>query len=250
MNTRKKAILNLLLTLVLTLGLFNPIGVIAQTTPEPQEEDGVPGVLILEERTFFTQEELREFIPPQEVRDEFSSMTDAQQFRNRVRVHAYYPLIPHLTQHPNRRMTSQELQLWIQAYEEMGGLSVFELEVLYLLNEIRVENGLEPYTLCPNLSMAARMQSQLTSQFGFWGHEDPFYGRPRDRVNLFDQSRTTILENATGGMIPSRSVSSWMNSPGHRALILSEAHSVIGIGRSAGGGVYMKTTTPAERVFQ
>ena len=138
------------------------------------------------------------------------------------------------TTHPNRPMTQGELQAWIQEYNSRGGINAFELEVLYLVNEIRAEHGLHPYILCPYLSMAARLATQLHADgHTLVNHVDPIYGTPYARVLLFAQATDTIGENlAPRSSTPSSVVSGWMNSPGHRRSILSEGNTFIGIGNT------------------
>jgi len=140
------------------------------------------------------------------------------------------------TRHPDRPMTEQELQAWIERYNEQGGINALELEILYLLNEIRVEHGLQPFTLCPYLSMAARLSGQLARDgIRFTRHDDAIYGTPHQRANLFypfDASFSVVLENLMMGpiILPEGPVNSWMNSPGHRDHILNPNRIYIGVG--------------------
>jgi len=135
------------------------------------------------------------------------------------------PAIPH----PNRVMTEVELQAWIGSYNELGGINAFELEVLYLLNNIRAEHNLQPFSLCPRLSMAARLHTQLMREFDFIGHEDPLYGSAGDRGLFFDV--LVASENAgAGASTPENRVRGWMSSPGHRQLILASSMTHVGIG--------------------
>jgi len=93
--------------------------------------------------------------------------------------------------HPNRAMTDQELQEWIDRYNRDGGLNALELEILYLINDFRAEHGLEPLRLCPYLSMTGRLTAQMSRdgirpEARFANNiTDPFYGRTRARALLF-----------------------------------------------------------------
>jgi len=136
------------------------------------------------------------------------------------------------TPHPNRRMTNAERDAWIDEYRNLGGINSFELEVVYLLNEIRLERGLQPLGICPDLSMASRLMSQLMfehHQGGRTYHQDPFYGSPWDRT-LFFNPAITAIENLSWQSTPSSVIESFMNSPGHRNSMLSSSRSYIGIG--------------------
>ena len=254
-----KRFLSVLMTLVLTLGLVSPVRAMAEEVePEPpslprayddwlwydflRQPTQIPGRLVLDERTFFTQDELREMIPPLEVRTRFQGMTEGALVFDLPRGyrHGYYPPSWTSRPHPDRRMTDQELSEWIEEYRLLGGLNVFELEVIYHINEIRAEHGLTPLTICPYQSMAARLGSQLRLR----QHADPHYGRPADRLMLFDptfdRERASVGEVITAGAIPMHSVTSWMDSPGHRAIILRPHHRYIGVGQHSAGQVVAK----------
>jgi len=133
------------------------------------------------------------------------------------------------SRHPDRAMTDEEVQTWIETYNELGGINAYELEVLYLLNNIRAEHDLQPFSLCPRLSMAARLHTQLMREFDFIGHTDPFYGGAPSRAILFGEPMA--WENARAGLPnPERTVDGWMNSPGHRRLILTPSALTLHVG--------------------
>lgn len=165
------------------------------------------GVHILE-RVLLTQAEIRSLIPL-------------------ARTHRETRMSPH----PYRRMTEQELAAWNKEYDELGGMNAEELKVLYRINDIRASRNLHPYILCPALSRASRLHTNLMTDHDFFDHIDPFYFGPPDRSILFKGPTSTVVENsirgATGSM---RAVDSWMNSPGHRIQIVSTRHQYIGIG--------------------
>jgi len=136
--------------------------------------------------------------------------------------------------HPNRPMTEQELQAWIERYNDAGGINALELEMLYLINAIRIEYDLNPLILCPNLSMASRLTSQLTRyhEVRFERHTDPFYGSSTRRAQLFSPYTIGVTESIQGGPVTSGSsaIAGWLNSPGHRAQMLSPNMVYIGVG--------------------
>jgi uncharacterized protein YkwD len=145
-----------------------------------------------------------------------------------------------MSPHPNRAMTQQELAEWNREYDSLGGMNSFELEVLYLINTIRIENNLTPFGLCPALNKASRLYSNLVDELNLTGHHDPFYGAmqtvtPTDAVTerallfdstLRDRPRSFVGENSSGRgsvySVPQGAVNNWMHSNGHRGQILSE----------------------------
>jgi len=136
--------------------------------------------------------------------------------------------------HPDRPMTEQELQAWIERYNEQGGINTLELEMLYQINAIRIEYNLSPLILCPNLSMASRLTSQLLRDgVLFERHNDPFYGSSTRRVQLFSPATIGVTESIQHGPIRpggSGPINGWMSSPGHRAQMLSPNMVYIGVG--------------------
>jgi len=142
---------------------------------------------------------------------------------------------------PTRRITDAEIATWIEEYRELGGINAFELEVVRLINEIRVGYGLNPLAISMELSMATRFHSQDMYENNFLAHISPNNGR--DRTVRFGHQNidTRVLgarENAGGSSggrrTPEQQVDAWMNSPGHRAAILMEGAVSIGVGRTGG----------------
>ena len=136
----------------------------------------------------------------------------------------------------NRRLTNIEIDTWIEEYQGLGGINSFELEVIKAINEVRTEYGLTPLLLNPELSLAARFHSQEMTDLNFFSHQSHIYGRPIDRANIFGHSNAQegfygIGENLFRGLAtPGGVVRSWMNSPGHRSMILNSDATSIGIG--------------------
>ncbi|MDR2168055.1 MAG: CAP domain-containing protein [Clostridiales bacterium] len=129
----------------------------------------------------------------------------------------------------NRAMTDSELNNWIAEYASNGGASAFELEVVRLINELRVEMGLHSFEICPDLMMAARYKSQEMVNLGYFAHDSPIHGRFTGIPRLFGASATS--ENlGSGQRSPQGIVSSWLNSTtGHRSPIVGNRN-FIGIG--------------------
>jgi uncharacterized protein YkwD len=126
-----------------------------------------------------------------------------------------------MSAHPNRAMTAAELTAWNEEYDNLGGMNVRELEILYLINAIRAENNLVLFTLCPSLNRAARLQTSLTTGHGFFSHDDPFYGQPRDRIMFIEPSAPGGGEIMTRSSSSTGAVTNWMNSQAHRNNLLN-----------------------------
>ena len=107
----------------------------------------------------------------------------------------------------------------------------FESEVVRLVNEIRVQNGLKPLTANWELSRVARYKSQDMRDQGYFSHTSPTYGTPCQMIKSFGLSFRTVGENiAKGYATPQAVVNGWMNSSGHRANILNASYTQIGVG--------------------
>lgn len=112
----------------------------------------------------------------------------------------------------------------------------FEKEVVRLVNEIRVQNGLKKLTENWELSRVARFKSQDMKDNNYFSHTSPVYGSPFKMIKDFGISYRTAGENiARGYSTPQAVVNGWMNSSGHRANILNASYTQIGVGYVANG---------------
>ena len=112
----------------------------------------------------------------------------------------------------------------------------FEREVIRLVNEIRVQNGLKPLTEHWELSRVARYKSQDMVDNRYFSHTSPTYGSPFQMIKAFGLSFRTAGENIPYGQrTPQAVVNAWMNSSGHRANILNASYTQIGVGYVAAG---------------
>jgi len=133
---------------------------------------------------------------------------------------------------PNRRMSRAELDAWTQAYNESGGYTDFELEVMRLTNIERAAVGVAPLEMDNTLMMSARFKAQIMYDLDYFDHENPVYGGfyviPR---GLFEYRAVNVGENlGKGWRTPDEVVRAWMEAPGHRANILSADYTSIGVG--------------------
>ncbi len=112
----------------------------------------------------------------------------------------------------------------------------YEKEVVRLVNEIRVQNGLKELTYDWELSRVARIKSQDMKDNKYFSHTSPVYGSPFQMMKSFGITYRTAGENiARGQATPQAVVNAWMNSSGHRANILNSSFTRIGVGYVASG---------------
>ena len=115
----------------------------------------------------------------------------------------------------------------------------YESEVIRLVNEIRVQNGLKALTANWELSRVARYKSEDMVKNKYFSHTSPTYGTPFQMMRSFGLSYRTAGENiAYGQRTPAAVVDAWMNSSGHRANILNASYTQIGVGYCATGNYW------------
>ncbi|MBU3189058.1 CAP domain-containing protein [Clostridium bowmanii] len=116
-----------------------------------------------------------------------------------------------------------------------------EKEVVILVNQERAKIGLAPLKDNWELSRVARYKSQDMVDKNYFSHTSPTYGSPFDMLKNFGIGYKAAGENIAMGQQNAASVmSSWMNSPGHKANILSGNFTEIGVGvaKDASGTIY------------
>ncbi|MBE6605428.1 MAG: SafA/ExsA family spore coat assembly protein [Ruminococcaceae bacterium] len=117
-----------------------------------------------------------------------------------------------------------------------AAVTSFEGEVVRLVNEIRVKNGLKALTHDWELSRVARYKSQDMKDNNYFSHTSPVYGTPFQMIKNFGLTYRTAGENiAKGQATPQAVVNAWMNSSGHRANILNSSFTKIGVGYVSNG---------------
>ena len=157
-----------------------------------------------------------------------------------------------LPQLPDRRLTQQERDEWIRAYSGLGGALVAEIEAIELISEIRVQHGLTPVQVDDTLMMAARFYAQTMAQWRTLGHNvGPYatdlnaaHGASANVARAFGGNLRWNGGNGSSGNM-STAVERWMNSPGHRAYILSPEHEFAGIGFHGGYGYLFLSNNPS-----
>lgn len=133
---------------------------------------------------------------------------------------------PHIT-NPNLIYPGQVLTI----PQTDNTVRAFEREVVRLVNEQRVRNGLNPLTENWELSRVARYKSQDMADNRYFSHTSPTYGSPFQMIRSFGISFRTAGENIAYGQRTAQAVvNAWMNSSGHRANILNASYTQIGVG--------------------
>ncbi|WP_153238099.1 stalk domain-containing protein [Fictibacillus phosphorivorans] len=127
-----------------------------------------------------------------------------------------------------------------KTHQSTGTISkqnVYELETFFSVNKTRSNNGKKELALNPTLSNVAREKSRDMLVKNYFDHTSPTYGSPFDMMKQFGISYTSAGENIAAGYTTTSAVmTGWMNSPGHKANILSDNFTQIGVG-------YIKGTT-------
>lgn len=115
----------------------------------------------------------------------------------------------------------------------------YEQQVIDLVNEIRVQYGLNTLKSNWELCRVARYKSQDMHDNKYFSHTSPVYGSPFDMMKNFGISYRTAGENiAQGYKTPAAVVDGWMNSSGHRANILNASYTQIGVGYVSDGNYW------------
>ncbi len=110
-----------------------------------------------------------------------------------------------------------------------------ETQMLQLVNEERTKRGLSPLKPDPELTEVARAHSRDMFARGYFAHFTPEGKSPFDRMNEAHVQYATAGENLALAHSLSIAHNGLMNSPGHRANILSPSFGHVGIGILDGG---------------
>ncbi len=121
-----------------------------------------------------------------------------------------------------------------------------ELQMLTLINAERIERKLRALVADPSLVPAARAHSADMFARGYFSHQTPEGLSPADRVKKYKVRYLVLGENLALGPTLSICHRGLMNSPGHKANILSKAYGRVGIG-IVDGGVHGLMVTQAFR---
>jgi uncharacterized protein YkwD len=99
--------------------------------------------------------------------------------------------------------------------------TAFEMEVVRLVNNIRVERGLPKLIYHVDLARIARLRAEESREVGV-AHVSPTTGLSHtEHARAMGLNTSFAAENTGGSRLPSRVVDGWMSSDGHRRFILS-----------------------------
>ncbi|ACA45808.1 serine protease [Clostridium botulinum] len=122
-----------------------------------------------------------------------------------------------------------------------SSVATLEKEVVTLVNAERAKAGLPALKANAELSNVARLKSQDMIDKKYFSHTSPTYGSPFDMMKKFGVKYSAAGENIASGYPTAKAVvDGWMNSPGHKANILSKSFTEIGVGlaKSSDGTYY------------
>jgi uncharacterized protein YkwD len=131
--------------------------------------------------------------------------------------------------------TSHELVDLHFTYDNPEVRPELEKRMLEMINKERAKEGLKPLKADPQETMVARAHSKDMFQRGFFAHTDPDGKDPFDRMKAARLKFSTAGENLALAQTLENAHTNLMNSPGHRANIMSRAFTRVGIGIQDGG---------------
>lgn len=114
-----------------------------------------------------------------------------------------------------------------------------EEQMLILVNKERQKEGLSPLVMDEKLRLLSRDYSEDMLKRGYFAHNNPEGQTPFDRMDQYEIIYTNAGENLALAPSVDLAHKGLMNSPGHRANILSPLYRKVGIG-VMDGGIYGK----------
>jgi uncharacterized protein YkwD len=113
-----------------------------------------------------------------------------------------------------------------------------ERAIVRAINRQRAEHGLSKLRSSSRLARAADFHSWEMLDADYFAHESrdggPFDQRVRRYAKHKALGETLAMLGGCGPKAARRIVRMWMNSPGHRAILLSSSYRKVGIGKRAG----------------
>lgn len=149
---------------------------------------------------------------------------------------------------PNAPVSRVQMAVFIKRtldYKEHGQASAsneysdIALEMLELVNAARMEHGVKPLELSPNLQKAANFRAEDMIKNKYYEHISPVYGHWINALDRFGVKYVNAGENiAAAHLDPKMAFNAWMDSPGHRDNILAPYYTHIGVGYAEGDYIY------------
>jgi uncharacterized protein YkwD len=104
-----------------------------------------------------------------------------------------------------------------------------EQKALEALNEVRRANGLAPLSESESLNRSSGRYARKMLRHDFFGH-----GPSIDVAGGFRSAGETLAYHTGRDAQPRKTITRWMNSPGHRAVLLSPGFRWVGLGLERG----------------
>ncbi|MET0636852.1 MAG: CvpA family protein [Chitinophagaceae bacterium] len=136
-----------------------------------------------------------------------------------------------LTVHPE---SDETVQLGF-TYQKPVTRPFLEEQMLEMVNKERLKAGLKPLVADPLLTKVARLHSRDMFARGYFAHMNPDGKDPFDRMRAQKVKFTAAGENLALAQTLEIAHTNLMNSPGHRANIMSPDYGRLGIGILDGG---------------
>ncbi|RBW68314.1 CAP domain-containing protein [Bacillus taeanensis] len=139
------------------------------------------------------------------------------------------------TQQPTQQVQAPQQENKTTKEQTSNALSQAEQQMVNLVNEERQKQGLHPLKVNTKLTEVARVKAKDMIENNYFSHQSPTYGSPFEMMKQFGISYRTAGENLAGNQTVESAHQGLMNSDGHRANILNENYTEIGIGIVEGG---------------
>jgi uncharacterized protein YkwD len=104
-----------------------------------------------------------------------------------------------------------------------------EGEAMEMLNDVRRANGVPALRVSDSLNHSAEGYARRMLEIDFFGH-----GPNIDVAGGFRSAGETLAWHSGWEAQPRRTVERWLNSPGHRAVLMSPAFRWVGMGLARG----------------
>jgi len=136
-----------------------------------------------------------------------------------------------LTVHPK---SDEKIPLSFK-YDKAAVRPFLEIKMLEMVNRERAKEGLKPLKADPELARVARVHSDDMFRRGYFAHVNPDGKDPFDRMKAAGVKFLAAGENLALAQTLEIAHTNLMNSPGHRANIMSPNFGRLGIGIMDGG---------------
>ena len=114
-------------------------------------------------------------------------------------------------------------------------------QILTSVNTYRSQNHLAPVVLSSALSSGAQKKADDLHDANYFSHVSPTYGSAFDMMRQQGIRYSYAGENIAKGYASSSAVmGGWMNSPSHKANILSPHFTTLGVGYVKNGGYWVQ----------